>query len=118
VVEMWEILLAIASPAIAVLGTYIMGKRLMKNAIDEVEDLIFSIPQSEDGAKLLFSIGGLVGNGIKSGVGLNPRGGKFKWQDLLTGIAANWLENSGLIPQQAQSPQNQKIFNGPIQNSS
>jgi len=37
---------------------------------------------SEKGQKAIFTVGAIIGNGAKSGLGMNSRSGKFKWQDL------------------------------------
>ena len=48
---------------------------------------------SETGAKALYGIGAMIGQGAKQSIGMGTTGGKFKWQDLVTQIGLKWVEN-------------------------
>jgi len=93
----------IGSGAIASLCTYIVSKRIVKNAIAEVKDEIFFSLQDEEMQKFLFSVGALIGQGVKSGIGLKARSGKFHWQDLIAQIIGQWVSQK-TQPQQQFPP--------------
>jgi len=50
-----------------------------------------ALSNSEKGQKFLFTVGAIVGNGIKTGVGLNPKKGKFRWEDLIGQIISQYF---------------------------
>lgn len=86
---------AVISALTVLLGYYVISKKAEKivektkiELKDELEDWL----NSENGQKALFSIGALIGNGAKSGFGLNARSGKYKPQDLLAQIAAQFIQ--------------------------
>lgn len=92
---------------IGFLGAYLALKKF-KNDLDITEyldDLLVEISDNTDMQKRLYLIGGLVGQGIKSGVGLNVKGGKMKMDDIATqllGGFANMLMQ-GMAQKQAQN---------------
>lgn len=56
---------------------------------------------SETGAKALYSIGMMIAAGGKQSLGLNFKGGKFRWQDIVAQIGIEWAKKSfpDLIPE-------------------
>ena len=55
---------------------------------------------------MLFGIGAMLGNGIKSGVGITKGTGKFKWQDIIGQIASQFIMQK-FQPQQQPEQQQQ-----------
>lgn len=84
--------------------------------IEEITDFIVS---DEEMQKKIFLLGNIIGNGIKSGVGLQPKAGKFKFEDLIGMAIANWFMPQQQTAQQIQQqqipqppPHYKKIFSG------
>jgi len=74
-----------------------------EHLLEKVEDIVDGLLSNEENQKKLFALGGLIGQGIKTGVGINPRtSGKFKFQDIITQIIGGYL---GLGQQQQNQPQ-------------
>jgi len=74
--------------------------------ISDVENYL----NSEKGQKNLFLIGGMLSNGMKTGLGLTAKGGKFKMEDLaaqLIGgfIQQKFLNNPQNVPNLPNQPQ-------------
>jgi len=112
---MLEIIGYIVSGCITFLSVFIGVKYAQKKLTEELEDKIFDVLESEEGQKLVYSIGVLLGNGIKSGVGFKGSRGKFKWQDLIGYTIAQFIQ-SKLPVQQGATETNinpyEKIFRG------
>lgn len=100
--------------------TYIVGKQLLKDTkkdlkkqvleaapgiidylIDEVEGYV----ASPEGAKVIYSIGGLIGNGAAKGFGVTGSRGKFKFEDILGQIAGGFVQRylTGSNPEPQQN---------------
>jgi len=87
-----------------ILGIIII-KKTVKNMIFDVADELINEQidirkadvekwiNSETGQKAFYSVGALIGNGAKAGIGLNTRGGKFKIEDIIAQIAGSFIEN-------------------------
>ena len=88
--------------------TYFVAKKVANDTINNVKDDVFDYLQTENGAKMLFGIGAMLGNGIKSGVGLQKSTGKFKWQDIIGQIASQFIMSK--LPMQSQQEQQQQGF--------
>ena len=84
------------------IGATVAGYFLIKKLKTEASDIIFNILNDslvelpklmarDDVRQFIYSIGVLIGNGAKSGIGLSKTGGKFKWEDLLGQIIPNIL---------------------------
>ena len=86
--------------------TYFVAKKVANDTINNVKDDVFDYLQTENGAKMLFSIGAMLGNGIKSGVGITKGTGKFKWQDIIGQIASQFIMQK-FQPQQQPEQQQQ-----------
>lgn len=83
--------------------TYILW-RLKKDSFFEeiVENIINDVSTDPELQKNLYSIGGLVGQGAKVGMGLTAtRGGKFKLEDILLQLVGNWAQ--GVVPGMANT---------------
>jgi len=114
---MFEILMnasisAVITTLSLVIGYYVLSKKAEKlietNKIQlkiEAENWL----NSEKGQKALYSIGALIGNGARTGIGLQTKTGKFKFQDLLGQIAGNYIQNK-IIPNISQN----SSLNNPI----
>ena len=113
---------AIASP----IATYFIGKRLINQAGNNMIDNIFDVIESEDAKNILqnfinqestqkffYEVGGLIGSGARTGLGIQKRGGKMGLQDLIIAIASNYLGvSAGLEPAKTQpQPINSRVSN-------
>jgi hypothetical protein len=56
-----------------------------------IENVIRDVSEDVELQKKLYQLGGIMGNGVKAGVGLTSRGGKFKLDDLIMGLASRFL---------------------------
>lgn len=68
-----------------VIGTYAM-LRMAKNKgffLDIFEDFIYDIADNEDLQKKVYLIGGLLGSGVRQGVGIGKKGGKLSLENLV-----------------------------------
>lgn len=101
---MFEIILnaslsAIISGLTLLMGYYVLTKKAEK-MVEKQKNLIKSDVQSwlnsENGQKALYSIGALVGNGARTGIGLQTKSGKFKWQDLVGQIVGSYVQKNVL----------------------
>ena len=103
---MYEILISLCTVVMTPLLTYFVAKKVANDTINNVKDEVFDYLQTENGAKMLFGIGAMLGNGIKSGVGLQKGTGKFKWQDIIGQIASQFIMQK-FQPQQQPEQQQQ-----------
>ena len=90
---MWEIIIMALGSICSPIATYIIAKKIMKDTKDDIIDEVFDIIQTEDGQKFLYSVGALIGNGIKTGVGISGKGGKFKLQDVLMSAVGQFIQS-------------------------
>jgi len=104
---MWEIF---AGTLMGILGGILGAKIVGNSMINRVRNEIFDYLESEEGQKMIFSIGALFGNGVKSGLGMNPRRGKFKWQDLISMAIAQFFQSK--LPTSAVSSEK---YNNPYE---
>jgi len=101
----------VISGLIGVLGgsisAYLITKKFINNEriIEIFEELTDEMMQNEGLQKKIFVLGALIGNGIKSGLGVTPRRGKFKFEDLI-GFAIAQFFNKSMSGQQTESIQN------------
>jgi len=85
---------------------YVKAKEYVEDFKFTVIEEVKSYVQTEEFAKLLYQVGGLIGNGAKSGFGLQKRGGKMGLQDLIMGIAGNYLQQKiGVSIDTGEQPQ-------------
>jgi len=84
--------------------------RLQKETFieDSLLNFLDSLANNEENQKFLYQIGGILGAGIKGGVGLdNPtknRGGRFKWQDMALDLATQFISKSIQNPSPSPAP--------------
>ena len=93
------------SALITGLTVIISGWVTFKMAKNNIKEEIFEFIGSEEGQKLIYSLGALAAQGAKAGFGLNQRGGKFGFKEMIIGVAGKWLERSGLLGAQEEQPQ-------------
>jgi len=70
-------------------------------------NFIESLSRDEELMKSMYQIGGIIGSGVKGGIGLETpqrRGGKFKWQDLAIDIASQFIQKSINNPSPSPEP--------------
>lgn len=104
----WEMIGQIISVLIAVLSgsimSYIMAKIMVKNVKKEAEPMIDkaytqvftkfrAFLNEEDGQKMIYSLGVLMGNGARTGLGIQKTGGKFKIQDLIMQGVGQYIQS-------------------------
>lgn len=58
---------------------------------------------SEQGQKALYFIGGLIGNGAATGLGMGKKGGKFKFEDIIGELAVGFLRGNLPVTGQSQA---------------
>jgi len=93
--------------AIASVG-YLKKSLFFENIL---ENLIIDLGNDEDLQKSLFLIGGMIGQGAKSGLGIDmpkvSKGGRFNLQSFLVEMASNYIQtkiaNPSLSPQAPQT---------------
>lgn len=107
---MFEILLnasisAIITTLSLVIGYYVLSKKAEKMIETQkilIKNDVGKWLNSETGQKALYSIGALIGNGARTGIGLQTKTGKFKLQDLIGQIAGQYIQ-SKVIPNMVHS---------------
>jgi len=96
------------------IGYYVL-KRVRKEAFSLVSEIICVEKglikgdlekwlNSETAQKALYSIGGLIGNGAASGLGIQKGSGKFKWQNLVGDLATQFIQGKLQLPKGIVSP--------------
>ena len=76
---------------IPVISGYVLFKTGCLNA--KIQEIVYEsvseVAENEDLQKKVYVIGALLGNGIKHGIGMNVKGGKFKISDIVSeGVGA------------------------------
>jgi hypothetical protein len=79
--------------------TYIIIKKMF-NPLEILEESMDFLVNDSEMQKKIYVLGALIGNGIKSGVGLNPKTGKFKLDDLISMALASFFGNKLQTQQQ------------------
>jgi len=111
-------IISLTSAIVSPIATYFIGKRLINQAGNNMIDNIFDVIESEDAKNLLqnfinqestqkffYELGGLIGSGARTGLGIQKKGGKMGLQDLIIAIAGNYLG----LPQMTNTGQPQPI---------
>lgn len=93
-------------------AAYVLLKRYIDTLVSDLQEYPFQLVQSEDGQKLFYSVGALIGNGAKGGFGLTKGSGKFKIEDLVMGIAGNFIQSKFGVPEQATQMATQMASDG------
>ena len=105
--------------ACLIIFIYFYIKRL--DIIDEIlqsslENVIKRFNEDEEMQKSLYQIGGILGQGVKGGMGIStPKSGRFKWQDLVAELAGQWFQktminNPSPPPEPSPQPGSQDIL--------
>lgn len=79
------------------IGYYLVSKKaekLIESKEKQYKAALETWLNSETGAKALYAIGAMIGTGAKQSIGINTRGGKFKFKDILAQVAGNWISNN------------------------
>jgi hypothetical protein len=94
--------------------------RLKKDRLleDTALNIIESVASDEETQKFVYQIGGILGAGVKGGVGLDTptknRGGRFRWQDMALELATQFItksiQNPSPSPAPSLIPQSQDIL--------
>lgn len=75
-----------------------IGINRLENSLffeDLFENILKNVSSDEELQKLLYQVGGILGSGVRSGVGIAaPKTGRFKWQDLAMEIAGQWAQKA------------------------
>jgi hypothetical protein len=89
----------------ATLGAFLGGiitYGILKNTLKTekiltiIDEILNEIQDNNEFQRKIYMLGGLLGNGIKSGIGLStPRGGKFKWEDLAAALFSQFFAKKG-----------------------
>ncbi len=87
------------------IGLYVMVKtQFIDDKIHEImTDFLISVQTDDDLQKEVYSIGALIGNGVKSGIGFTKSGGKFGFKDIMAQIASGFINK--YIPVTGEAPQ-------------
>lgn len=69
----------------SIIAAYVILKKTIntERILTISEDLLDEITQNAELQKKIYVLGVLLGNGIRSGVGIGTKGGKFKFEDLI-----------------------------------
>lgn len=88
-------MLSILSGSIGAIATVIVVKTMFSSAnlTSQVKKIMNEMLNNAESQKQLYALGVLVGSGIRSGVGLNPKAGKFKFEDLIQQGIGMFLQN-------------------------
>ena len=94
--------------AISEASIYFLARKLIENEKKRLKTELEAWLNSENGQKALFSIGALMAAGMKSGMGLTQKGGKFKMEDLIGQIIGSFIQKQipNLISQE-QKPESE-----------
>ena len=96
----------------AIVPYVILKKYINPEKISEIfEFVVDDALQNEAMQKKIYTLGGLIGSGVRQGIGIQKQGsGKFKMEDLIMSFAGNFLNSKlGLgMTQQDTPPQQQE----------
>jgi len=105
----------ILNTIMSVLSAYIVYYMLSKKAektVNFYKNLLKNDAEawlnSETGAKALYGIGMMIGQGAKQSIGIGTKGGKFKWKDMLIQMGLSYVQKKvpGLDLSPGELPQN------------
>jgi len=85
-------------------------KTLSDDRMIEIADLFLTeLTENVEWQKRTYVIGGLLGQGIKKGIGIGKTGGKFKMEDMMSQIVGTFIQKAfGGAEQQQQSSSPEK----------
>ena len=109
-----SILISAVTVAIGGLMTYVIIRKTVNiNYILEISDVLLDeLTQNTEMQKKVYLLGILLGNGIKTGIGLTKGKGKFKMDDLI-GMGLEYFFNRG--KSQQTSVKDENPFKLPLQ---
>jgi hypothetical protein len=94
----------------ATLGAFLGGiitYGILKNTLKTekiltiIDEILNEIQDNNEFQRKIYMLGGLLGNGIKSGIGLATPRGKFRWEDLAAALFSQFFakkEEKGETP--------------------
>lgn len=110
---MSELAIIFGSGAIGVLGgaigAYAIAKKYFSHdkILDLLDEILTNITQDEKMMQKVYLLGGVLGQGVQSGLGLKQSSGKFKWQDLIGNLIGRYAgKYIGGLEQQPQQTSN------------
>lgn len=79
---------------------------IMREILDFfISNTLESLSGDEELQKMLYQVGGIIGQGVKGGIGLSaPKTGRFKWQDLAMELAGQWVQKAIVSPSPPPAP--------------
>lgn len=79
------VMLSIIGWILGPITTYVIAKTMINRdrILDIFEDILGETTQNEEVQKKVFLLGVIVGNGIKQGMGMTKKGGKFSIEALI-----------------------------------
>lgn len=96
----------------AIIPYVILKKYINPEKISEIfEFVVDDALQNEAMQKKIYTLGGLIGSGVRQGIGIQKQGsGKFKMEDLIMSFAGNFLNSKlgGLGMTQQDTSQQQE----------
>ena len=91
---------------VAILALGVIQKEQILEGI--IENFINDLANNEELQKNLYTVGGIIGQGAKAGIGLNlpapAKGGRFSWQNVLVEIASNFFTKASSNPSPSPGP--------------
>jgi hypothetical protein len=83
---------AIIALSVVLLVYWLLKSHKIEDVItNSIENVIRDVSEDVELQKKLYQLGGIMGNGVKAGVGLTTKGGKFKFEDLAMGLLSKYL---------------------------
>jgi hypothetical protein len=84
---------AIAAP----LATYLIAKRMMStdNLIGKLDEILGEIVQNTEMQKKIYYVGGILGSGVRQGIGIGKGGGKTSMIDIGMKLLEGFLGKKG-----------------------
>lgn len=86
---------------------FISGYVMLKMTEKRMKTQAIAWLQTEQAAKLLYQVGGIIASGAKSGFGLTQKTGKFKMDDMIGQLIGGFIQKKFLGGEQQQSSQPQ-----------
>jgi len=94
--------------------TYVIIKKMtnIDRILDISDTLLNELTQNVEMQKKVYILGVLLGNGVKSGIGLSKGKGKFKLDDLIGMAISHFLGGDKEV---AEQPSFDNVFKQPLQ---
>lgn len=96
-------------------ATYVIAKRLLSfdRIMDIFEEVLTEVTTDVETQKKVYVVGGILGQGIKSGLGMTGKRGKFKLEDVASEAIGGFIQNFFQRKQQSGQPQRLAPPNSP-----